>query len=150
MTAIELAGAMAKTFEGFYPHPYLCPAGVWTIGYGTIMYPNGVRVTKADKNIDKRTALEYLYWELGKALQSSLKYCPILATDERKLAAITDFVYNLGAGRLQTSTLRRRINQQDWVATQKELLRWVRGGGKILPGLVTRRKAEAALFAINQ
>jgi lysozyme len=148
MTAIELAGVMAKTFEGFYPHPYLCPAGVWTIGYGTIKYPNGIRVTKTDKNIDQRTALEYMYWELGHCLQSTLKYCPILANDEKKLAAITDFVYNLGAGRLQASTLRRRINQQDWTATQKELMRWVYGGGKVLPGLVLRRKAESTFFGV--
>ena len=53
-----------------------------------------------------------------------------------------DFTFNLGAGRLQTSTLRRRLNQRDWLAAGQELRRWVYGGGKILPGLVARREAE--------
>jgi len=58
-----------------------------------------------------------------------------------------DFTFNLGAGRLQTSTLRRRINQRNWAAAAKELHRWVYGGGKVLPGLVTRREAEAGLLS---
>lgn len=61
-------------------------------------------------------------------------------------ASIVDFTFNLGAGRLQTSTLRRRINQQDWSSAAKELRRWVYGGGKVLPGLVTRREADVALL----
>jgi GH24 family phage-related lysozyme (muramidase) len=63
-----------------------------------------------------------------------------------RLAAIVDFSFNLGAGRLQTSTLRRRINQRDWAAAGQELRRWVYGGGKVLPGLVTRREAEVTLL----
>jgi lysozyme len=59
----------------------------------------------------------------------------VLATEpEHRLAAIVDFTFNLGAGRLQTSTLRRRINQQDWASAAQELRRWVYGGGKVLPG----------------
>ena len=60
--------------------------------------------------------------------------------------AIVDFTFNLGAGRLQTSTLRRRVNQRDWTAAGQELRRWVYGGGKVLPGLVARRAAECALL----
>jgi len=72
----------------------------------------------------------------------------VLATEpEGRLAAIVDFTFNLGAGRLQTSTLRRRINQRDWVAVAQELRRWVYGGGKVLPGLVIRRDAELRLLA---
>jgi lysozyme len=71
----------------------------------------------------------------------------VLATEpESRLAAIVDFTFNLGAGRLQTSTLRRRVNQRDWTAAGQELRRWVYGGGKVLPGLVTRREAEVALI----
>ena len=65
---------------------------------------------------------------------------------ESRLAAIIDFTFNLGAGRLQTSTLRRRINQRDWIAAGQELRRWVYGGGKVLPGLVARREAEVELL----
>ena len=74
----------------------------------------------------------------------------MLATEpEGRLAAIVDFTFNLGAGRIQTSTLRRRINQRDWAAAATELRRWVYGGGKVLPGLVTRREAEAAWLLRN-
>ena len=68
---------------------------------------------------------------------------PGLATEpENRLSAIADFTFNLGAGRLQTSTLRRRLNQRDWEAAATELRRWVYCGGKVLPGLVARREAE--------
>ena len=79
-------------------------------------------------------------------------YCQVLATEsEDRLAAIVDFTFNLSAGRLQTSTLRRRrrINQRDWIAAGQELRRWVYGAGKVLPGLVTRREAEAAWLLRN-
>ncbi|MGY0504368.1 glycoside hydrolase family protein [Luteimonas sp. e5] len=62
------------------------------------------------------------------------------------IAATVDCTSNLGAGRLQTSTLRRRINQRDWVAAASELRRWVYGGRRVQPGLVTRRKAEITLM----
>lgn len=81
------------------------------------------------------------------ALTATLRYCPVLATEpEGRLAAIVDFTFNLGAGRLQTSTLRRRINQRDWGAAATELRRWVYGGGKVLPGLFARREAEISLL----
>jgi lysozyme len=81
------------------------------------------------------------------ALNATLRYCPALASEpEGRLAAIADFTFNLGAGRLQTSTLRRRVNQRDWLAAGQELRRWVYGGGRVLPGLVTRRDAEARLL----
>lgn len=82
-----------------------------------------------------------------KALTATLRYCPVLATEpEGRLAAIVDFTFNLGAGRLQTSTLRRRVIQRDWAAATRELRRWVYGGGKVLPGLVARREVEARLI----
>ena len=94
-----------------------------------------------------RQAEIYLARDLQTALVATLRYCPVLATEpEGRLAAIVDFTFNLGAGRLQTSTLRRRINQRDWPAAAMELHRWIYGGGRVLPGLVTRRDAEAQLL----
>jgi lysozyme len=136
---------LAKRFEGFHrvpkndpdrAHPYVCPAGYWTIGYGHLCEPKHPPITEAD-------AEDYLAADLMTALNATLRYCPVLATEtEGRLAAIVDFTFNLGAGRLQTSTLRRRVNQRDWIAAGQELRRWVYGGGKVLPGLVTRREAE--------
>ena len=145
MAAIELA----KRFEGFERKvkrgieitavPYICPAGFWTIGYGHLCDPKHPPITEAEAEV-------YLTTDLQSALTATLRYCPVLATEpEERLAAIVDFTFNLGAGRLQTSTLRRRVNQRDWAAAAKELHRWVYGGGKVLPGLVKRRMAEVAL-----
>ncbi len=72
------------------------------------------------------------------------KYCPNLSGDP--LAAIADFAYNLGLTRLKGSTLRRKINAGDMVGARQELKKWTRGGAKVLPGLVIRREAEAALL----
>lgn len=69
-----------------------------------------------------------------------------MSNDWRALNAIVDFAYNLGVGRLQTSTLRKRINAGDWEGAKAQLMLWVRGGGRVLPGLVARRKAEAELL----
>ena len=146
-TAIELA----KRFEGFERKvkrgteitaiPYICPAGFWTIGYGHLCDAQHPPITEGAAEI-------YLTRDLQTALVATLRYCPVLVTEpEGRLAAIVDFTFNLGAGRLQTSTLRRRVNQRDWPAAGTELRRWVYGGGKVLPGLVARRSAEAALIA---
>lgn len=146
MKAIEIASDIAMLFEGFRPRPYLCPASIWTIGFGTTRYPDGRKVTPQDKQIDKITAETYLRSEISRSISAALRYCPVLVSDDNRLAAIADFVYNLGAGRLQASTLRRRVNQQDWSAVKLELMKWVRGGGRILPGLVKRRAVEASLI----
>jgi len=131
---------LAKRFEGFYPRPYICPAGFWTVGYGHLCRPDHPVITQAQ-------AEDYLTADLQTALVATLRLCPVLAAEpERRLAAIVDFTFNLGAGRLQTSTLRRKINAREWDAVPGELVKWVYGGGRVLPGLVARRKAEVALL----
>lgn len=137
----------AKRFEGFHrapkldpgrAHPYICPAGYWTIGYGYLCDPKHPPITEGEAEI-------YLARDLTTALNPTLRYCPVLATEpEVRLAAIVAFTFNLGARRLQTSTPRRRINQRDWPGAAIELRQWIYGGGKVLPGLVIRREAEVA------
>lgn len=138
MTALEIAETLSRYFEGLSLKPYICPAGHRTAGYGHL-YPQGGPIT-----IDQ--AEQWLRNDLQKALNGSLRYCPSLLLYPKILGAITDFCFNLGVGRLQTSTLRKKINQGDWEGTRKELMRWVRGGGRVLPGLVLRRKVEAKLI----
>ena len=150
MTTVPKAAVdLAKRFEGFHrvpkhdpgrAHPYVCPAGYWTIGYGHLCDPRHPPINEVE-------AEAYLAQDLQTALNATLRFCPVLATQlEGRLAAITDFTFNLGAGRLQVSTLRRRINQRDWIAAGQELRRWVYGGGKVLPGLVARRETEVDLL----
>lgn len=150
MEVPQVAIDLAKRFEGLERKvkrgmeitavPYVCPAGFWTIGYGHLCDSKHPPITEAEAEV-------YLARDLRTALAATLRCCPVLVTEpEGRLAAIVDFTFNLGAGRLQTSTLRRRVNQRDWVAAGQELRRWVYGGGRVLPGLVARRGAEAALL----
>ena len=148
----QVAIDLAKRFEGFHrvprydpgrAHPYICPAGYWTIGYGRLCDPDHPAITEAK-------AQAYLTQDLIIAMKATLRFCPVLALEsESRLAAIVDFTFNLGAGRLQTSMLRRRVNQRDWDAVSHELRRWVYGGGKVLPELVARREAEIVLLHTN-
>lgn len=141
---------LAQRFEGFHrvpksdpgkAHPYICPAGYWTIGYGHLCDPNHPPISEDE-------AEGYLAQDLVTALKATLRHCPVLVTEsEGRLAAIVDFTFNLGAGRLQTSTLRRRVNQRNWIAAGRELRGWVYGGGRVLPGLLRRREAEIGLLA---
>ena len=145
MEVPQAAITLAKRFEGFHrvpkndpgrAYPYVCPAGYHTIGFGHLCQPDHPPITEAE-------AGTYLAADLMTALAATLCYCPVLAIEpENRLAAIVDFTFNLGAGRLQASTLRRRINQQDWPGAGQELRRWVYGGGRVLPGLCARRQAE--------
>ena len=145
---LELAAALCRQFEGFRSKPYLCPAGIPTIGYGSTYYSDGRKVTLEDAPMDESNARALLMAELEHTyLPSVLRQCPILATDERKCNAIVDFVYNLGNGRLQTSTLKRKINAQDWEGAKEQLKLWNKGGGKVLAGLKKRRDAECLLIS---
>jgi len=144
---LELAASLCRQFEGFRSKPYLCPAGVPTIGYGSTYYSDGRKVTLNDAVISQEDANALLMVELNHTyLLGVLRNCPILATDEKKCNAIVDFVYNLGIGRLQTSTLKRKINSQEWEAAKEQLMLWTKGGGKVLPGLLKRRQAECSLL----
>jgi len=144
---LELAAELCKRFEGFRSKPYLCPANVATIGYGSTYYANGTKVTLNDPPMSEKEAHALLMAELEHTyLPGVLRNCPILATDVKKCNAIVDFVYNLGIGRLQTSTLKRKINAQEWEQAQEQLMLWTKGGGKVLPGLLKRRQAECSLL----
>lgn len=144
---LELAAALCRQFEGYRAKPYLCPAGVPTIGYGSTYYADGRKVTLEDAPMSEPDARALLMYELQHTyLPGTLRQCPSLIADERKCNAIVDFCYNLGIGRLQTSTLKRKINAGDWEGAREQLMLWTRGGGKVLPGLVRRREAEKALL----
>lgn len=147
MTNLTVVKELCRRFEGFRSKSYLCPAGVPTIGFGSTRYADGRQVWLGDPPITREQAEELLELQLRREyLPAVLRLCPGLAAHPNALNAIIDFAYNLGAGRLQTSTLRRCINRGDWGGAKEQLGKWVRGGGRILPGLVARRKAEAALF----
>jgi len=148
MDALEITLALIRRFEGLYRGPYLCPAGIPSIGFGATYYEDGTRVTLHDPIISRERAEALLLWHVTHVyLPAVLTLCPALAHETpQRVAAIIDFTFNLGQGQLRASNLRRRINSGDWAAVPDELRKWIKGGGKVLRGLVIRREAEASLI----
>lgn len=151
---LDIAAALCRRFEGFRSKPYLCPAGVPTIGYGSTYYPGGRKVTLQDSPVSEEVARAMLMHELAETYAPGvIRQCPgllVLAmktNDWRTFNAIVDFAYNLGVGNLQISTLRRKLNEQNWPAARAEILRWNKAGGRVLAGLTMRRQAEAELIS---
>lgn len=143
---MPVALALMRRFEGFYSKPYMCPAGVPTIGYGATYYVDGTRVTLTDPAITRERAEALLLWHVRTVyLPAVIKLCPGLDHPNR-LAALIDFTYNLGGSALKGSTLRKRINAGDWEAVPGELRKWDKAGGRVLRGLTLRREAEAQLI----
>jgi lysozyme len=94
----------------------------------------------------KEQADALLLWMIRtQYMPAVIKLCPAV-DNPRRLAALIDFAFNLGVGRLKSSTLRKRVNAGDWDSVPAELRKWTRGGGKVLRGLVIRREAEIALI----
>lgn len=144
--AVRVAAALARRFEGLFLSPYLCPAGIPSIGYGATYYEDGTRVTLTDPKITPARAELLLLWMVRTVyLPAVLKLCPNVDTPER-LAALIDFAFNLGAGNLRASTLRKRVNAGRWGDVPTEIRKWNMGGGRVLRGLVLRREAEASLI----
>lgn len=138
---------LIRRFEGCHKRlpngkvtTYRCPAGIVTIGWGTIGIPEGTVWTQ--EQCDRE-----LLRKARECMMQASKASPVLLLHPLKHQAIADFIYNLGIGRYRASTLKKRVDAQDWEGACSELRKWVLGGGRRLPGLVRRRQAEADLFA---
>ena len=143
MRISERGIALIKRYEGFSPVPYVCPAGYLTVGYGHVM--------QAYEAIELREeeATEVLITDACIAEVAVMRLIRTPLT-QLQFDALVSFTFNLGAGALQRSTLRRKINLGEHSAVPHELSKWVFAAGKRLPGLVARRKAEATLYGENQ
>lgn len=133
--------ALVKGFEGFRPEPYRCPAGVWTIGYGTT---DGI--TKDTVPITEEAASRMLEADLDEIASVVSKYLPELRQNQAD--AVLSFCYNCGVDAFSRSGLCHAIrkNPEDFETIRREFMRWVHAGGKVLPGLVKRREAEADMY----
>lgn len=132
---------LIRRFEGFSAVPYLCPAGYLTVGYGHVVKnPDAFR-----QPITEDEATEILAVDVETAERAVLRLISVPLTDGQ-FDALVSFTFNLGAGALQRSTLRRKINREDHEDATAEFLRWVWAGGRKLNGLIRRRQAEAALY----
>lgn len=136
--------SLIRKFEGLRLKPYLCPAGVPTIGYGH----TGADVRIGMPAISEPVAETLMQQDAAVFHRAAGKLSPVLWLEgDAKHSAIADFCFNLGTTRYKASTLKRRIDSGDWEGAQEELEKWVWGGGKKLPGLIARRKAEAMLLS---
>jgi lysozyme len=140
--------SLIKSFEGCKLTAYLCPAGVWTIGYGTIRYKDGTKVKEGDV-ISSQRANEELLHEVEKKAEGVNRL--VKNVNQQQFDALVSFAYNLGLGALEDSTLLKRVkanpNDPD---IRIQFMKWTKarqnGVLKELPGLVRRRKAECDLY----
>jgi lysozyme len=137
---------LIKTFEGLSLKPYLCPAGIPTIGYGSTFYSNGTKVKIIDKPISEYQATTLLMNTLRHYEQSVDSFCRD-DISQTQFDALVSFAYNCGVGNLKSSTLLKKVNANPNDPTiRQEFLKWNKGGGKVLSGLTKRRTAEADLY----
>lgn len=142
---------LVKSFEGYHREladgnaaAYLDPVLIPTIGWGTIQYPDGKKVVVGDIRTRKQCE-EYLMHEIEGKAAGVEKYVKVPLT-QSMFDALVSFSYNVGLGALSESTLLRLLNAGDYEGAAAQFPRWVKAGGKTLPGLVRRRDAEQALF----
>lgn len=131
--------ALIKKYEGLRLKAYYCSANVLTIGYGS----TGKHVTPG-MTISREEAEELLIKDLVRFELGVMKLCP--RVNQHQFDALVSFAFNLGLGALQRSSLRMKVNRGEFDNVPAEFMKWVRGGGRILPGLVKRREEEANLF----
>lgn len=136
--------ALIRRFEGFRGSAYRCPAGTWTIGYGHTAQAGepdvtpGMQMSEAAANVLLRADVDKFAREVRAVLKRDL--------NDAQFSALVSFAYNVGLGAFRSSSVLKAINRGDDDAVPRRLLLWVKAGGRVLPGLVRRRAAEAELF----
>jgi lysozyme len=153
-------------FEGFRNRPYLCPAHIWTCGWGTVLYQEQIRLPMVrvegkdapmirkemplkpeDNRVWSKEELVAMFKaDLANFERGVLRLVPGCVGHQGRFDALVCLAYNIGLGNLQRSTIRMRANRGDWEGAAEAFRAWTKGGGKVLPGLVKRREAEIALF----
>ena len=136
---------LVKKFEGCKLKAYLCPANVWTIGFGSTRYEDGLGIRKGDEITQAKAdmlleiTLIKFSQQVGELVKSNI--------NQNQKDALTDFAYNCGVGALRKSTLLKKVNANPNDETiREEFLKWNKVNGKVLNGLTNRRKAEADLY----
>lgn len=140
---------LIKKSEGFRSKPYIDPVGIPTIGYGTIQYPNGRKVSMSDPPISEAKATKYLKRDV-RSREAAVIAMVKVPLNVNQFSALVSFVYNVGIGALQSSTLLKKLNAGNYNGAAGEFKKWNKGtiNGQLvaLPGLTIRRAAERKLF----
>jgi lysozyme len=164
---LSKAGAdLMHRFEGCKNKPYLCPAHIWTIGYGHVLYQEQIRLPmvrvegketptirkemplrQEDARVWSKEEIEKLFAnDVASFERGVLRLIPGVVGRQGSFDALVSISFNFGLGNLQRSTIRMKANRGDWDGAAEAFRAWTKGGGKVLPGLVKRREAEIALF----
>jgi lysozyme len=158
---LSQAGAdLMHRYEGCRNRPYLCPAHIWTIGYGHVLYQQQIRLpmvgqacrkdyplAEGDNRVWSKEEIDALFAsDVGSFERGVLRLVPGVAGRQGAFDALVSFAFNAGLGNLQRSQIRIKANRGEWEAAADALMDWTKGGGRVLPGLVKRREAERALF----
>lgn len=136
--------SLLEQFEGLRLEAYLDSASIYTIGYGTIKYPDGSKVKKGDK-ITKAQAKEHKLHDL-KDFESTVNTSVTVPLTQNQYDALVSLSYNIGSGAFKNSTLLKKLNSGDYKGAAEQFLAWNKAGGKKVQGLVNRREAERNLF----
>ena len=140
MDWLALALPLVKRWEGCKLSAYLCPANVWTVGYGATGPDVRQGVVWTQEKAESRLRSDLSGFG---ARVDALVLVDLSAPQMASLAALA---YNIGINAFRASTLLRKLNAGDYAGAAKEFDKWIRGGGRVLPGLVKRRADERALF----
>ena len=169
MKLSKVGANLMHKYEGYRTRPYLCPAHIWTIGYGHVLYQEQIKLpmmrpegkTTADiPMIRKEMPLKpednrvWTKQEIDKLFEDDvasfergvLRLVPGSVGRQGRFDALVSISFNFGLGNLQRSSIRIKANRGDWEGAADAFLLWNKGGGKVLPGLERRRKEERALF----
>ncbi|EKF9276361.1 lysozyme [Vibrio cholerae] len=133
---------LIKRFEGFSPTVYVCPAGYPTIGYGHLVR----EAERYQQGVTEAEAEDLLRRDVHAAESAVLRLIDVPLTNGQ-FDALVSFTFNLGAGTLQRSTLRRKVNRQAHSEVPEQFMRWVWAGGRKLDGLIRRREREALIYS---
>ena len=151
-------------YEGKRSRPYLCPADIWTIGYGHVLYQEQIRLPVVtdkpnvvirrkfslrpeDNRVWTKQEIDDLFSkDVATFERGVLRLVPGCVGRQGSFDALVSFAFNAGLGNLQRSTIRMKANRGDWEGAAEAFMAWTKGGGRVLPGLVRRREAEIALF----
>ena len=146
-----------KHHEGVRLRPYRCPALLWTVGVGHVLYPAQGRLKLKDrkgyalKDADNRVWTQnevdaLLRSDLARFEQGVARMCPAVTGSQGRFDALVSFSFNVGLGTLQRSTLRAKFNRGDYDGAAAEFIKFTKAGGKVLKGLVNRRSDEVAMY----
>ncbi len=159
---------LVHQFEGKRNKPYLCPASIWTVGFGSVLYQDQIKLplvrkdgytgliraeyklrTEHDREWSNEEVDELFSRDLVSFERGVLRLAPNLDSPEHqhKFDACVAFSFNVGLGNFQRSSIRQCIKREDWDGAAEAFMQWTKAGGKVLKGLVRRRDAERQLFA---